>query len=76
MVVRYTATGDDFRAEKPLVWSDALVQRRPLSGNSFDLDPDGTRVVMAPSTAATAAPTHVTFWFNFFDELQRLSPVK
>jgi len=76
MVVPYTATGDDFRAGKPLVWSEALVQRRPLSGNSFDLDPDGTRVVMAPGTPATAAPTHVTFWFNFFDELRRLSPVK
>ena len=76
MVVRYTATGDEFRAEKPLVWSEALVQRRPLSGNSFDLEPDGTRVVMAPGTAATAGPTHVTLWFNFFDELRRLSPVK
>ena len=32
MVVPYTATGDDFRAEKPLVWSEALVQRRPLIG--------------------------------------------
>jgi len=31
---------------------------------------------MAPGTPATAAPTHVTFWFNFFDELRRLSPVK
>ena len=31
---------------------------------------------MAPGVPATAAPTHVTFWFNFFDELRRLSPVK
>ena len=75
MVVQYAATGDDFRVEKPRVWSGTLVQRRPLSGNSFDLDPDGTRVVMSPGTAATAGPTHVTLWFNFFDELRRLAPV-
>jgi hypothetical protein len=31
---------------------------------------------MAPGTAATAGPTHVTLVFNFFDELRRMAPVK
>jgi hypothetical protein len=30
---------------------------------------------MAPATAATADPTHVTLVFNFFAELRRIAPV-
>ena len=75
MVVPYTAAGDAFQAEKPRVWSETPVQVRTFGGGSFDLHPDGERVVMAPGTAATAGPTHVTLWFNFFDELRRLAPV-
>jgi serine/threonine-protein kinase len=75
MVVAYTAAGDKFQAEKPRVWSETAVQFRPGVGASFDLHPDGERVVMAPATAATAGPTHVTLIFNFFDELRRLAPV-
>ena len=75
MVVPYTAAGDAFQAEKPRVWSDTPVQLRPGTGVSFDLHPDGERVVMAPVTAATVGPTHVTLIFNFFDELRRLAPV-
>ena len=74
MLVPYTAAGDAFQAEKPGVWSETRVQVRPLTGASFDLHPDGERVVMAPATAATAGPTHVTLIFNFFDELRRLAP--
>jgi Tol biopolymer transport system component len=76
MVVRYTAAGDAFQAEKPRVWSQTPVQRRPLAWNSFDLHPDGQRVAMAPVAEATAGPTHVTIILNFFDELRRLVPVK
>jgi len=75
MAVPYTATGDALQAGKPRVWSETPVQVRPLSGASFDLHPDGERVVMAPATAATSGPTHVTLIFNFFDELRRLAPV-
>jgi serine/threonine-protein kinase len=77
MVVPYTVASDTFQAEKPRVWSETLVQIR-LNGSSFDLHPDGERVVMAPATpatAATAGPTHVTLIFNFFDELRRLAPM-
>jgi hypothetical protein len=75
MVVPYTATGDALQAEKPRVWSETRIQVRPLSGASFDLHPDGERVVMAPATGATSGPTHVTLIFNFFDELRRVAPV-
>ena len=75
MVVPYTAAGDAFQAEKPRVWSETPIQVRPLTGASFDLHPDGERVVMAPLTEATAGPTHVTLIFNFFDQLRRLAPL-
>ena len=74
MVVPYTAAGEGFQAEKPRVWSQAPVQLRRSVGASFDLHPDGERVAMAPSTEATAGPTHVTLIFNFFDELRRIAP--
>ena len=73
--VPYTVAGDRFQAEKPRVWSETPVQLRGGTGASFDLHPDGDRVVMAPAAAATAGPTHVTLIFNFFDELRRLAPV-
>jgi serine/threonine-protein kinase len=75
MMVPYTAAGDALQAGKPRVWSETPVQVRPLSGASFDLHPDGERVVMAPATEATSGPTHVTLVFNFFNELRRLAPV-
>jgi serine/threonine-protein kinase len=76
MLVPYTAAGDALQAEKPRVWSETPIQIRPLiAASSFDLHPDGERVVMAPATAATAGSTHVTLIFNFFDELRRLAPV-
>jgi serine/threonine-protein kinase len=74
MAVPYRAAGDAFVAEKPRVWSETQIQVRPSTGATFDLHPDGERVAMAPGTAATAGPTHVTLIFNFFDELRRLAP--
>ena len=74
MLVPYTAAGDAFQAEKPRVWSETPIQIRSYGG-SFDLHPDGKRVVMATATGATAGPTHVTMIFNFFDELRRVAPV-
>ncbi len=75
MLVPYTTAGDALQAEKPRVWSETPVQLRPLTAASFDLHPDGERVVMAPVTEATAGPTHVTLIFSFFDELRRLAPL-
>ena len=75
MVVPYTVDGDAFRAEKPQPWSDGRYGQRPRQ-RSFDLHPDGNRFVVGPDTEATAKQDHVTFIFNFFDELKRLAQTK
>jgi serine/threonine-protein kinase len=76
MVVPYAAAGEAFHAERPRVWSETPIQVRQLIAASFDLDPDGQRVAMAPRPAGAAGPTHVTLILNFFDELRRVAPVK
>jgi hypothetical protein len=42
----------------------------------FDLHPDGTRFAVAPVDQADGSDKqdHVTFVFNFFDELRRIAP--
>ena len=42
----------------------------------FDLHPDGERVALAPSELVQDArkSDHLTFFFNFFDELRRIAP--
>ena len=75
MAVTYRIAGDVFEAEKPRVWSETPVLRRPFTGASFDLHPDGDQLVMAPRSAATTGPSRVTLIFNFFDELRRLAPL-
>jgi hypothetical protein len=62
------------RFEKPQPWGDAHFIIR--GGGSFDLHPDGERVVFAPVHHATASTTRdkIVFIFNFFDELRRLAP--
>jgi len=75
MVVNYTASGDSFHGDKPLLWSPAQFTDRgnPLN---FDLHPDGKRfaVLKAPGTEQNAAMNHVSFFFNFIDELRRKVP--
>jgi Tol biopolymer transport system component/predicted Ser/Thr protein kinase len=73
MSVAYTTTRDSFAPEKPKVWL-------PTIGNaqSFDLAPDGTRVlvVTSPPGAAAPKPEHtLMFVQNFFDELRRRVPI-
>jgi hypothetical protein len=42
----------------------------------FDLHRDGDRVALAPAAQAPGTKQdHVTFLFNFFDELRRIAPV-
>ena len=75
MVAPYAVEGDSFRAGKPRLWSDG---RHALFGNRmFDLHPDGDRFALAPApqTLAGTRQDHVTFIFNFFDELRRIAPV-
>ena len=44
----------------------------------FDLHPDGERFALAPAaqTADGEKQDHVTFIFNFFDELRRIAPAR
>jgi serine/threonine-protein kinase len=71
--VSYTDKGNSFVSEKPKIWLATL-------GNaiSFDLAPDGKRVlVVTPAGgAATRAEHTVVFMQNFHDELRRRVPVE
>jgi dipeptidyl aminopeptidase/acylaminoacyl peptidase len=71
MVVAYTVAGESFHAEKPRPWSDVRYGQRP-GQRSFDLHPDGNRFVVRPDMASVKQD-HVTFIFNFGDELLRIA---
>ena len=73
MVVPYSVTGDSFHADKPRPWSDVRYGQRP-GQRVFDLHPDGNRFVVRPDMAI-AKRDHVTFIFNFGDELLRMTAV-
>ena len=74
MVASYTVEGDSFKADKPRLWSEQPIL--PLRNfRYFDLHPDGDRIAAAvPSSQAEEKLDHVTFIFNFFDELRRIAP--
>jgi Tol biopolymer transport system component len=79
MVVNYTVKGGAFVVDKPRVWSER--QLPPIADNtwSFDLAPDGKRVLVlipAAQVEDQKPPTNVTFLFNFFDELRRRAPAR
>jgi serine/threonine-protein kinase len=76
-VVDYTAKGDTFTPGKPRMWSGTPTQT--AGGNSFvpiDLAPDGKHFAIFPMPQVTdeKGSVHVTFLFNFFDELRRRMP--
>ena len=70
--VPYTAAGNSFVSEKPKVWLTTL-------GNaiSFDLSPDGKRVLVVTPTGGDVPKVEhtVVFMQNFFDELRRRVPI-
>jgi hypothetical protein len=73
MVVPYRVVGDSFRVEPPQLWTnDRHKMRGPLVNRSFNLHPDGKRVVMAVASESSAE-NKIVFVFNFFDELRRLA---
>ena len=75
MVAPFAVEGDSFRAEKPRPWSNERYQTRGQN-RPFDLHPDGERLALS-SVALAQVDTkrdHLTFIFNFFDELRRLTP--
>jgi serine/threonine protein kinase len=76
MVAPFAVEGDSFRAEKPWPWPNGRYEARG-SNRMFDLHPDGERLALRPATQTPtdAKQDHVTFIFNFFDELRRRVPV-
>ena len=73
MVAPFTVESDSFRVEKPRLWSDArFLERGP--NRVFDLHTDGERFVVAAAQTQGARQDHITFIFNFFDELRRIAP--
>jgi serine/threonine-protein kinase len=77
MAASYTTQGDAFSAGVPRVWSPTQVRRDGVR-QSFDISPDGKRVVMFPRPVAeeSAGNLHATFLLNFFDEVRRRIPIK
>ncbi|MEO6434607.1 MAG: protein kinase [Tepidisphaeraceae bacterium] len=76
-VATYTATANDFRAEKPRQWSRGQFTNTSAGdAGNFDLHPDGKRfaVLMPPGRAEGVKVDKVTFVFNFFDEVRRTAP--
>jgi Tol biopolymer transport system component len=76
MVAPYKVESDSFKAEKPRLWSERIIQPRPRLRN-FDLHPDGERFAVSVVNAdapADAPRDKVVFIFNFFDELRRIAP--
>jgi hypothetical protein len=65
-VAGYSVAGDSFTPARPRPWNDTRVE-------SFDLLPDGKRVVMIPAADQKEA-THATFLLNFMDDLRRRLP--
>ena len=78
MVVAYTVKGDSMVADQPRVWSEKPLADSGVSGtSSYDLAPDGKRVVAlmpAETTEAQQSQRHAIFLENFFDELRRKAP--
>ncbi len=66
MVTGYSVAGDSFSPARPRRWNDTRVE-------SFDLMPDGKRVVVI-SAADQKEATHATFLLNFMDDLRRRLP--
>jgi serine/threonine-protein kinase len=74
MIATYAVEGDSLRVEKPRPWSEGRYLTS-VGSRMFDLHPDGERVALASlQTTANARQAHITFLFNFFDELRRLAP--
>jgi hypothetical protein len=71
----YETTGNSFSVSTPHLWSPATVLAPGYS--FFDLAPNDKQfaVFLDPKPPTEKSSTlHVTFLFNFFDELRRRAP--
>jgi hypothetical protein len=70
MVVSYTVEGNTFRANPPQKWSEPPINERG-GPRSFDLHPDGDRVVVSGDLANRTNVDKVVLVSNFVDEVRR-----
>jgi hypothetical protein len=70
MVVSYTIEGDAFRAGPPQKWSEQPIGGRPTA-RSFDLHPDGDRVVVGADLTRPTNVDKVVLVSNFLDDVRR-----
>jgi hypothetical protein len=71
MEVTYSEEGNSFVPDGPRAWSEVAI---PFA--SFNLSPDGARAILVVPAdhGKERRDLHVTFLFNFFDELRRRVP--
>jgi serine/threonine-protein kinase len=77
MAASFKVEAGSFRPETPQLWAaEHFAWRGP--NRPFDLHPDGKRFALMPAaqTLAGARPDHLTFIFNFFDQLRGIAPAK
>lgn len=78
MEVAYEAKGDSFLAGKPRPWTEgSLPAFSNTPGRQYDVSPDGKRLLIVyrlESNEERKGNLHVTFLFNFFDELKSRVP--
>ena len=75
-VAAYSLKGDTFLAEKPRIWSPALLGETGIF-NAFDLAPDGNRVIALFAAEEPRANTLAQVLLNLDGELHRtFSPVR
>jgi len=78
MVAAYTASGSAFQPGKRRPWASNSVPFAQSGGAPFDVSPDGKRLAVllkAPGQTETGPKEdHLTFLFNFTDELRRIAP--
>ena len=72
MVAPYTLEGRAFVVGSARPWATTLVGRPSRDGRTFDLHPDGERVVVVPADVRDT--DRVNLVFNFFERLRALAP--
>ena len=75
MAASYTTDGKRLRVEKPRRWAEGRLAFRGIA-RTYDLHPDGTRVVLAPAPPPQMDSTRqdkAVVVFNFFEELRRIT---
>jgi serine/threonine-protein kinase len=70
MVVSYTIEANTFRSNAAEKWSEQPINERP-GPRSFDLHPDGDRILVSGDLTTRMKVDKAVLVFNFFDEVRR-----